>query len=124
MLVPVNSGRDSANGYNMVFKAVDRMKENGYNVNIKLLGVFVNKFSVIRKLDQTYKEMWQDEESSGESDMSFEQHVSNLSDIPNAYEFGLPVHYYKPRCKSAKEYNRLVEEILSRIGEESESEDK
>ena len=39
VLVPVNSGRDSTNGYNMVYKAVDRMKENGFNVNIKIKSI-------------------------------------------------------------------------------------
>ena len=124
VLVPVNSGRDSANGYNMVYKAVDRMKENGYNVNMKLLGVFVNKFSGTRGLDKSYREMWLEDETGHASDVSFEQHVSNISDIPNAYEFGLPIHYYKPRCRSSKEYNELVREILNKIGDEVESEEQ
>lgn len=122
VLVPVNSGRDSINGYDMVYKAIDRMKQNGFNVNIKLLGVFVNKFSVIRTLDNQYKEMWQDDESNG-SNITFEQFISNISDIPNAYEFGLPIHYYKPRGRCSREYNKLVAEMLTRIGEEVESEE-
>ena len=122
VLVPVTSGRDSINGYDMVFRAIDRMKQNGYNVNIKLLGVFVNKFTIMRSLDNQYKEMWQDDET-GSNNMTFTHYISNISDIPNAYEFGLPIHYYKPRGRCSREYNRLVEEILRRIGEEVESEE-
>ena len=123
ILVPVNSGRDSANGYNMVYKAIDRMKENGYNVNMKLLGVFINKYTGVRKLDNSYKDMWHEGETE-EGDIVFEQYISNISDVPNAYEYGLPIHYYKARCRSAKEYNNLVLEMLQKVDDNLESEEE
>ncbi len=116
VLVPVNSGRDSVNGYNMVYKAIDRMKENGFNVNIKLLGIFVNKLRKVRVLEKQYKEIWL-EDGEIDKDMVFQQYISDISDIPNAYEMGLPIHYYKPRQRCAREYNKLVAEILERIGD-------
>ncbi|WP_026667639.1 ParA family protein [Butyrivibrio sp. AE2005] len=121
VLVPVNSGRDSVNGYNMVYKAIDRMKENGFNVNIKLLGIFVNKLRKVRVLEKQYKEIWL-EDGEIDKDMVFQQYISDISDIPNAYEMGLPIHYYKPRQRCAREYNKLVAEILDRIGDEVEIE--
>lgn len=121
VLVPVNSGRDSVNGYNMVYKAIDRMKENGFNVNIKLLGIFVNKLRKVRVLEKQYKEIWL-EDGEIDKDMVFQQYISDISDIPNAYEMGLPIHYYKPRQRCAREYNKLVAEILARIGDEVEIE--
>ena len=123
ILVPVNSGRDSANGYNMVYKAIDRMKENGYNVNMKLLGVFINKYTGVRKLDNSYKDMWHEGETE-EGDIVFEQYISNISDVPNAYEYGLHIHYYKARCRSAKEYNNLVLEMLQKVDDNLESEEE
>ena len=122
VLVPVKAGRDSANGYDMVYKAMDKMKANGYNVNMKLLGVFINLYKNTRNLDKQYDDMWHGEDDN--SDNVFEQVVSDISDIPNAYEFGLPVHFYKPRCKSSREYNKLVSEILVKIGEDVESEEE
>jgi len=122
VLVPVNSGRDSANGYNMVYKAIDRMKQNGFNVNIKLLGVFVNKFTRVRALDNQYKEMWQDEPEENGENTTFKQYISNIADIPNAYEYGFPIHYYKPKGRCSREYNKLVTEIFDRIGAEFDAE--
>lgn len=113
ILVPAETGRDSVNGYGMVYDAIGRMKENGYNVNIKILGVFLNKFSNVRKLDKSYQQRWTDDM---DKKMTFETAISNISDISNAYEFGLPVHYYKSRCRSAREYNNLVTEMLDKMG--------
>ena len=81
----------------------------------------VNKLRKVRVLEKQYKEIWL-EDGEIDKDMVFQQFISDISDIPNAYEMGLPIHYYKPRQRCAREYNKLVAEILDRIGDEVEIE--
>ena len=111
ILIPSFAGRDSVNGYGMVIDEIDRMKENGFNVNIKVLGVFLNAIDRRRYLENYYVSMWNNDFNS----KIFLNQIRDSSDVVNAYEFGKPVHYYKPSSLVAKDYDNLTNEIICKI---------
>lgn len=114
VIIPVFAGRDSVSGYDMVIEEIDAMKENGYNVNLKVLGVLINALDRRRTIEKYYLDVWK--ETAGES-MVFETTIRDSSDVPNAYEFGKPVHYYRPSGDVAGDYNKAIKEMIKRIKE-------
>lgn len=110
LMIPCLSGRDGVNGYGMVVEEVNNMKDNGYNPNIRILGVFVNAIDKRYALDNYYATLWSDDFKAN----SFQSQVRRSSDVPNAYEFGKPVQYYK-NSKVCKDYEDLTKEMISKI---------
>ena len=113
LIIPANAGRDSVNGFGMVVDEVNRMKENGYNVNLKILGVFLNAVDKRRSLENYYGLLWKKEFGGN----VFSSQIRDSADVVNAYEFGKPLHYYKRKSNVAEDYDDLVYEIISKINQ-------
>lgn len=111
IMVPAEAGRDGINGYGMVVDEVNNMKENGYNANAHILGVFINNIDKRYALDRYYADLWK----TDFKDNAFKSQIRCASDVRNAYEFGKPVHYYKARCNVAKDYEALTKEMMQKI---------
>lgn len=111
VVVPALPGRDSVNGYSMVIDEINMMKENGYNVNIKVLGVLLNQVNKRRGLDNFYETVWGGKEMGN----AFKSQIRNSADVASAYEFGKPLHYYKATCPAAEDYNDFVYELIHKI---------
>lgn len=111
IIVPSEAGRDGINGYGMVVDEVSSMKENGYNANAHILGIFLNKVDKRLSLHTYYSNLWQKDFKGS----SFTSQIRGSSDVSNAYEFGKPVQYYKPNCKVAKDYERFTKELMKKI---------
>lgn len=111
LIIPSFSGRDSVNGYGMVMEEIELLAHNGFNVNLNVLGVFLNAVDKRRSVEKYYVEMWKDELK----DKVLDSQVRDSSDIVNAYEFGKPVHYFKPHSPAAKDYEMLCKEIIKKI---------
>lgn len=111
LMIPSIAGRDSVTGYGMVIDEIDGMKSNGYNVNLKVLGVFLNAVDKRRVIEDFYRSFWSDKNSHS----GFVHSVRNSSDIVNAQEFGKPIHYYR-NCPASRDYEELVQEIEAKIG--------
>ncbi len=111
-IIPVFAGRDSVSGYGMVIEEIDAMKQNGYNENLIVLGVLINALDRRRALEKYYKDLWKDTVGDG---VIFNTAIRDSSDVPNAYEFGKPIHYYKPSSDVAGDYNNAVKEMIARI---------
>lgn len=110
IMIPCLSGRDGVNGYGMVIEEVNSMKDNGYNPNVRVLGVFINAVDKRYALDNYYASLWTDDFK----DNSFQSQIRRSSDVPNAYEFGKPVQYYK-NGKVCKDYEDLTKEMIAKI---------
>lgn len=112
IIIPSCAGRDSVNGYGMVIDEVNAMKTNGYNMNLQVLGVLMNKVGRRRILEKYYSSLWSNEYDSGNS---FKAQIRDSADVGNAYELGKPIHYYKRTCDVAHDYEELSKEIINRI---------
>lgn len=110
IIIPALSGRDGVNGYGMVVEEINSMKNNGYNANIHILGVFINAIDRRYALDNYYSSLWREDFKNN----AFESQIRRSSDVPNAYEFGKPVQYYK-NGKVAKDYEQLAKEMIKKI---------
>lgn len=110
LIIPTFSGRDSVNGYGMVVDEVNRMKENGFNENLKILGIFLNAVDKRRALENYYVSLWKKEIGSN----VFISQIRDSADIVNSYEFGKPIHYFKPKSRVALDYEDLVSELIQK----------
>lgn len=111
LIIPSRAGRDSVTGYGMVIDEIDGMKSNGFNVNLKILGVFLNAVDKRRAIEDYYRSFWVDKSAHN----AFTHSIRNTSDIVNAQEFGKPIHYYK-KCAALGDYEELVQEMEAKIG--------
>lgn len=111
VLIPVESGSACANGYSMVMEEIDQMKENGFNVNIKVLGAFPSRIDKRHVLDDYYKSLWQNNFKS----KMFLSSIRQSSDVKNSYEFNMPVNYYKKNSAVSKDYEELANEVISKV---------
>ncbi len=112
LIIPAMAGRDSVTGYGIVVQEIDSMKQNGFNVNLKILGVFLNRVDKRRALEEYYRTFWK-EKGNGRS--FFTSFIRDASDVVNAQEFGKPIHYYKKSAVSG-DYENLTGELLAKIG--------
>ncbi len=111
LMIPALAGRDSVTGYGIVVSEIDAMKQNGFNVNLKILGVFLNRVDKRRALEEYYRNFWQ---GNGKKSAHFAHSVRDTSDIVNAQEFGMPIHYYK-KSAVAEDYVDLARELNFKI---------
>lgn len=111
VLIPSFAGRDSINGYGMVVDEINSMKENGYNHNARILGMFLNAVDKRRSLETYYASLWKEDFA----DFTFKSQIRDASDVGNAYEFGKSVFYFKPNSPVAKDYVALTKEIMTKI---------
>jgi len=111
VIIPTFAGRDSLNGYGMVMDEINKMKQNGYNLNLKILGILMNAVDSRRSLEKYYMKVWTDEIQEN----VLKSFIRESADVVNSYEFGKPIHYYKPKCSVAKDYEQLAKEIVKKI---------
>lgn len=109
VIIPAQPGRDSVNGYKMVHDEIDLMKANGFNVNIKILGVLLNQVNKRRSLDNYYGNEW------NILGKAFASQIRNSAEVPTAYEFGKPLHYYRASCATAEDYAQFTKEMINKI---------
>ena len=115
LVIPSLAGRDSVTGYGMVIAEIDGMKSNGYNVNLKILGVFLNAVDKRRALDDYYRSFWTNMDKREHKVVAFVNTIRNASDVVNAQEYAKPIHYFRS-CNVAKDYEGLVQELEAKIG--------
>ena len=111
IVVPVMSGKDAINGYQMVVNIMNGLRENGFNERLSILGLILNNVDKRIAHDKYYQEMW-DEEAKGKV---FDTIIHNASVIKDAREFGKPIHYYQRTSNAAKEISALTQEIMDRL---------
>lgn len=115
LIVPVEPGRDSANGYAMVANEISAMKDTARNngsdeYNVILLGALINKVNPRRSLDSYYSsDVW------GSGGQVFTTTIRESTSVRNASEFGRPVHYFSRSSPVAADYEELAAELLKKI---------
>lgn len=61
ILILCHSGIDGVNGYGIVIEEIYSMKDNGYNPNVRVLGVYINAVDKRYVLDHYYASLWTDD---------------------------------------------------------------
>ena len=112
LVVPVEPGKDSIYGYQKVSENVDGLRDNGYNDNLYIVGVVLNRLDGRVGSDKAYREAWLD---SGLGDSVFKTYIHSASVFKDSREFGRPVHYFARSSRSAREIQGLTEEIMERM---------
>lgn len=112
VIVPATPAASSLKGYGLLLDTVQQIRAAD-NVGLKIMGVFFNFVDSNRTLAEYIIE--NNKEALGTT--VFETTIRRSEDMLHAEMYGRPICYYRPRRPVAKDYEKLTEEILSRMGE-------
>lgn len=111
IFVPVEANQDSATGYGDLIDVIN--EDRIVNPNLKLLGVFVNKYNMRNRKSREWKEYFED---FGEEYIS--TYIPSKPIIVDSRDEGRPLSYYgKSRytLKILKYYEALLNELTDRM---------
>ncbi len=116
LIIPTEAERFSIDGVSQIIETINKVRGNNrLNPDLRVMGLLITKYSGRRimtrsaekTLDRVAKELLDSK--------VFQTKISNLSDIPYSQAEGVSVKDYKTKSKSAKEYESLVDEILTEV---------
>lgn len=102
---------DSVGGYDLLIDSINNIKEKGYNDTLELLGIYMNKVHTVDVIGDFIFNNF----SKGAGNSMFKTHVRNARIMKQLRFFGIPVNYYAPSSKLAKDYINLTSELIERI---------
>lgn len=114
ILIPSDLGTWSAEGcLTLVNKIVRELQEDGYNTELEILGIALNKLENTRINRQNEKKFV--ETFNG---LVFDTRLKALTDFQKAVESRKPVWEYEPKGQAAKSTLKLIDEIEERLHEQ------
>ncbi len=111
VLVPTTPTKDAFAGYGLILDVVQTLKNNGTNVNLKILGVVLNRVNKGRAVDKFFIERTL--EQSGKTVCNTKIRESSLVEQANVY--CKPLNIYKPRENVSKDFKELAKELDIRM---------
>lgn len=112
VIVPANASRFSISGYDDLLESINMIRDKGWNVNLKMLGMVLNNISYQRGTQRYITDL--NLESNPDT---FKHYIKSAAVIEQAEYFGKPICYYARRSPSAVEYVALAKEIVKRINQ-------
>jgi chromosome partitioning protein len=110
VLIPMQSQYLATSGFKMLYNTVEMVNEN-MNEGLSILGVFMTYYDSRKKLNKASRELIKNEFG----DLFMETFIRNNISLAEAPVKGKDIFSYKPNSNGAKDYNALVEEVLSRM---------
>lgn len=112
VLIPMQSQYLATSGFKMLYDTVAMVNEN-MNEKLRILGVFMTYYDDRKKLNKTSREMIK----TDFGDLFMETFIRNNISLAEAPVKGKDIFSYKPSSNGAKDYEALVNEVLSRLHE-------
>ena len=109
VLIPAKVGKFDLDGFETLFNAVNVVRDE-LNPRLKILGVFLTMYRNINFYRQIKTEL-----KSELNELLFNQTISLSVPVARSTFEQKPIAYLSKNCKAAKEYRKLVEEMLCRI---------
>lgn len=112
VLVPATVDMDSLDGYGELVETINRLKVNGINTNLNILGIFLTMINPVESFDKyVYSEC-----QEFIKDKFIELPIRRDTTAKQASSIGVPLCWYKRTSRAAKDYSLLTNEILKRLG--------
>lgn len=111
IIVPAQADDDSLGGYQLLVNTVNHIRQNGYNLNLSILGVVMNNIAIHEAFDNYMFLMTK----GGLKKDLFSSYLRRAAALRKARHFGMPISYFAPNEKIAQDFERLAEEVLTRI---------
>ena len=112
VVVPANASRFSISGYDDLLESINLIRNKGWNVNLKMLGMVLNNVNYQRGTQKYITDL-----NMQNNQDTFKHCIKSASVIEQAEYFGKPVCYYAKRSPSAIEYIALAKEMIKRINQ-------
>lgn len=110
VVVPCMPTRFSISGFDDLIDSVNFIREKNWNVNLKILGIFLNNINSIRGLE---KFITQDLQADNQTVLK--AYIKSAAVVGQAEFYGIPVPYYEPSSQTSIEYMLLAGEIVRRV---------
>lgn len=111
VIVPAHADTDSLAGYNYLIDTINKIKSNGWNTSLSVLGILYNDINN-QRLTQKYI-LGQTQTNMG--GLVFDTIIKSSSKIEQARFFGVPLPYSNLDKKITNEYKKLTKEIVKRV---------
>ena len=109
VLIPIEPAFDSVLGANSMVRFVSKNRE--LNPGLKILGVFMTK---VKDRTISFHSLLPMVQEGWDKDL-FQTKIPYNQDVVNAENDGAPVTYRKPVCKASKAYQKLLDEVVTKI---------
>lgn len=110
VIVPFQCADYSIDGLQKLERTIDKIRERTH-VDIRILGLFINKYLSNRTYVKIYEEQVQEKYRG----LLFRTKVRQISAIEEAASSKKPVFFYDPRSLGAMDFDALCREILERL---------
>lgn len=114
LIIPTEAEKFSIDGVKEIIETVRSVKSE-LNKDLKVLGLLITKYQGRRIMSRTAEQLLETVAKNYFDSKLFKVRISFMSDIPYSQANNLCVSDYKPKCKSAKEYLELAEEIMKEV---------
>lgn len=112
VLVPMQTERHSLKGLQEITKVIDLVRENEINTRLELLGIVLNKYDKRKILHRNIYDTIESENP----DKMFSKTIRTNIALAEAQIMGQDVFEYDSESNGAKDYLRLKDEVLVRLG--------
>lgn len=114
LIIPTEAEKFSIDGVKEIIETVRAIKGE-LNKDLKVLGLLITKYCGRRILTREAEALLSSVAKEYFDSKLYDVRISFMTDIPYSQANNLCVSDYKPKSKSAKEYETLAEEILKEI---------
>ena len=112
IVIPAEPSRSSLAGYDTLIDSVQTIRKNGWNLNLKLLGMLLCRVSPQASLDKYIIE-----ENMNNLPDIFNTVIKQSTSIKQAEFFGIPIPYFKQSSGCALDYMFATQEMVKKIKE-------
>ena len=110
VICPSEAELDSINGFRKLLDLVEDLNMN-QNTNIKVVGLFINKFMKVR----AFQKYIQEEMSNFDENYLFNTYIPNDPRVPESRGLLKPLEFCARSCDANKALHKLTKEILDKI---------
>ena len=114
LIIPTEAEKFSIDGVKEIIETVRAIKSE-LNKDLKVLGLLITKYCGRRIMTRQAEALLQSVAKEYFDSKLYPVRISFMTDIPYSQANNLCVSDYKPKCKSAKEYSELADEILKEV---------
>lgn len=114
LIIPTETEKFSIDGVKQIIETVNAVKGQ-LNKELKVLGLLITKYHGRRLMTRNAEKLLETVAKEYFDSKLFKTRISFMADVPYSQAENLCVSDYKPKSKSAKEFEELAETILSEV---------